>query len=453
LAKSFSANVQQFFDDAKGMVRTASKLPAVRDVSSIPQIREDIKGVPQNVDVSKRDVMNYIIKNYGDFRYMEQVTSDVGNNIVLEPYEYQLDLTQLDFGHRDWFKGAMSKMDAHVSEVYISSSLQAPVIAVSHPVVGDNGKPSAVLMGALTLDRLNELSQQLTFGETGHAYLVDQLGTLAAHPDPELTKTIRSVLDVPMVEKARSGETGVGLFFDTLEQKEVLASYMPIGDTGWSMVVVQDPDEAFAPVRATMIMVIVIACILLLVAILIALWIAATISRPINKLAVEVGKVAQGDLTATIDIRSKDEIGVLAEGFNTMVSNTNEVLNNINNAAEQVASGSKQVSDSSMALSQGATEQASSIEQLTASLEEISSQTKLNAQNANQANDLAETAKNNAVQGNEQMAGMLKAMEEINDSSANISKIIKVIDEIAFQTNILALNAAVEDSTVRDLLW
>jgi methyl-accepting chemotaxis protein len=97
-----------------------------------------------------------------------------------------------------------------------------------------------------------------------------------------------------------------------------------------------------------------------------------------------------------------------------------------------------------MALSQGATEQASSIEELTASIEEISAQTKLNAQNATQAKNLAETAKDNAVQGNSRMKEMLKAMGEINDASGNISKIIKVIDEIAFQTNILALNAAVE---------
>lgn len=84
------------------------------------------------------------------------------------------------------------------------------------------------------------------------------------------------------------------------------------------------------------------------------------------------------------------------------------------------------------------------MEELTASLEEISAQTELNAKNANKANELAESAKLNAVQGNSQMKDMLSAMEDINESSMNISKVIKVIDDIAFQTNILALNAAVE---------
>jgi methyl-accepting chemotaxis protein len=152
--------------------------------------------------------------------------------------------------------------------------------------------------------------------------------------------------------------------------------------------------------------------------------------------------IADGNLTVDVAIRSENDL--LGKKLHELVEKNNEVLTNIASASEQVATGAKQVSDSSIALSQGATEQASSIEQLTASIEEISAQTKQNAEYANQANGLAKTAKANAVQGNEQMREMLKAMHDINDSSANISKIIKVIDEIAFQTNILALNAAVE---------
>jgi methyl-accepting chemotaxis protein len=95
-------------------------------------------------------------------------------------------------------------------------------------------------------------------------------------------------------------------------------------------------------------------------------------------------------------------------------------------------------------MSQGATEQASSLEEITSSMNEIGSQTKQNAENAGQANNLANETRNVAERGNTQMNQMVGAMTEINDSSRNISKIIKTIDEIAFQTNLLALNAAVE---------
>lgn len=102
------------------------------------------------------------------------------------------------------------------------------------------------------------------------------------------------------------------------------------------------------------------------------------------------------------------------------------------------------MSEGSTSLSQGTTEQASSIQELTASITQLSSQTRDNANSANQANVLADKAKDIAENGNSRMHQLLGSMQEIATSSNNISRIIKVIDDIAFQTNILALNAAVE---------
>lgn len=168
------------------------------------------------------------------------------------------------------------------------------------------------------------------------------------------------------------------------------------------------------------------------------------VKNPINKMVIISQKMADGNFDVTIDVNSKDEIGTLGKAFSQMVENINDVMSNIDMASDQVALGSRQVSDSSMALSQGATEQASSIEELTATVEEIATQTRINSINADKAKELATSAQKYAQKGNEQMGDMINAMAEINDSSNNISKIIKVIDDIAFQTNILALNAAVE---------
>lgn len=162
----------------------------------------------------------------------------------------------------------------------------------------------------------------------------------------------------------------------------------------------------------------------------------------IRNQALIVERMAAGDLT--VDVKAKSEKDVLGKKLSEMIETNNEVLSNINFASEQVALGARQVSSSSQMLSQGSTEQASSVEEITSSITQIAAQTRENAQNASLANELAVSAKDNAARGNSQMQEMVKAMSEINESSTNISKIIKVIDEIAFQTNILALNAAVE---------
>lgn len=164
----------------------------------------------------------------------------------------------------------------------------------------------------------------------------------------------------------------------------------------------------------------------------------------IQEIASILQEMSRGNLDVSIVRDYRGDFIAMRDAINAILSSFNNTMDEINSAAEQVASGSGQVSDGSQSLSQAATEQASSIQQITASITEIASQTRQNALKANQANDLAISAADQAGEGNQQMQEMLRAMEEINESSNNISKIIKVIDEIAFQTNILALNAAVE---------
>lgn len=164
----------------------------------------------------------------------------------------------------------------------------------------------------------------------------------------------------------------------------------------------------------------------------------------IGEITYFLGKLAEGDLSEEIVSEYRGDFLILKESINKIIFDINSVFYDITISAEQVASGTRQVSDGSQEISQGATEQASSIEELSAWVKQIAAQTKQNAANAKDANELSSKSKDNAVVGNEKMNEMLKSMKEINESSVNISKIIKVIDDITFQTNILALNAAVE---------
>lgn len=178
---------------------------------------------------------------------------------------------------------------------------------------------------------------------------------------------------------------------------------------------------------------------------------ADAVNSTIQKLGVVVKEIS-GTLSdiadGNIDIDTvriyEGNFESISHSMNKIVDSLNHTLGEIHTAAEQVSTGAVQVADGSQLLAQGATEQASSVEELTAAVTQVAAQTKDNAENANHANTLVLQVKDSAVQGNTQMKEMLEAMAAINEASANISKVIKVIDDMAFQTNILALNAAVE---------
>ncbi|MHC1723343.1 MAG: methyl-accepting chemotaxis protein [Aminipila sp.] len=210
---------------------------------------------------------------------------------------------------------------------------------------------------------------------------------------------------------------------------------------------------------------------------------------PISDITNVANSLAEGNLQQTLDFHSEDEIGRLAEDLRNMSANLsiyisdisgymqqlekgnlktslnadfkgdfhtlatslgnfhqsiNSTLQEIHIASKEVEEGSAQVSSGAQLLAQGSTEQASSIEELSSALVEMSGKIQTNASNAKHAYDLSEEAHFNVITGNQQMKEMSSAMVDISEKSAEIGKIIKTIDDIAFQTNILALNAAVE---------
>ncbi len=167
-----------------------------------------------------------------------------------------------------------------------------------------------------------------------------------------------------------------------------------------------------------------------------------TMMRRLLEIGGQLEQVADGDLTVETRLLSSQD--TLGNALDKMVANLNNMFADIDNATTQVSSGSSQIADGAQALAQGSTEQAAAVQQLSASINEIAGKTQENAEQANKAATLSSMIRDNAQQGTVQMSEMMQAVKEINDASQNINKVIKVIDDIAFQTNILALNAAVE---------
>ncbi|PTX99099.1 methyl-accepting chemotaxis protein [Opitutus sp. ER46] len=195
-----------------------------------------------------------------------------------------------------------------------------------------------------------------------------------------------------------------------------------------------DIESAIAAAKVGLIVGLIVA---LGVGIGIALVITRSITRPIAVAVSAVERVAGGDLTATIDVTSRDEIGQICAAMNRMIESLREIIGDVTTATGNVAAGSEQMSATAQQLSQGASEQAASAEESTSSMEEMAASIERNADNARQTDKIASKAAEDAKTGGESVTRTVNAMREVADK-------ISIIEEIARKTDLLALNAAVE---------
>lgn len=363
-----------------------------------------------------------------------------------------------------------------------------------------------IIYGGINIDFFSELLANIEIGDNAQGFIVDSNGALVAATDSSLVtqlaakeanlfmraegdKTFDGTIKV--VKKMCAGETGHSTV-KFIDGKKYIIGYRPLGNAeGWSIAIMIESKEATASVKKIFRECIVLVLVIVLVEIFSITFIAGGIAFPVRQATEELKKIADGDLEGQTDdlmIRA-DETGALLNSVKTTKEELNSYINEIGNVVEGIADGnlnqaitreykgdfvkiknslnmiidtlnntfmnagnaslnllegSRQVEMASQALASASTEQASAVVEITSSIEGISKSVADNTDNVVKVNNLTRAAKEEADNGNEEMHHMIAAMDDINNSSQSIAKIMKVIDDIAFQTNILALNASVE---------
>jgi methyl-accepting chemotaxis protein len=321
--------------------------------------------------------------------------------------------------------------------------------------IKDGGEVIGVLFVGLeitnTLNYFKERVKALKIGETGYIYVLNgeegsDRGTLIIHPAQE-GKNIIDAKDANGREFIREiirGGNGTMRYpwinkdLGEKSAREKLVVFTTFDEWHWVIGAGAYTEELLRESTA-MRTYLIAATVLMIVVLVLLLWAASErmVTRPLRNAVSFAGAVAEGDLTTTLPVESKDEAGALAQSLNAMVQSLREIVGEVKGAADNVAAGSQQLSSSAEEMSQGASEQAAAAEEASSSMEQMTSNIRQNADNAMQTEKIAVKSAQAAREGGKAVEETVRAMKEIANK-------ISIIEEIARQTNLLALNAAIE---------
>lgn len=392
---------------------------------------------------------------------------------------------------KSWYLNGLKSEDFILGDVYFDEDSQSYVVGASGVLKDKEGGVRGVAAADVYLNSISEIVSNIQIEEDGGIFLVDtRTDTIIGHRDETVVGKRLSESEGMYAyagKQIQAGKTGLSLYEDTyIEIAQVEGS-------DWIAVAYVSRTEVLAELydlTRTMSTVSVVAVIALILLVIIQT--RRIIGRPVKELSRVATQIAEGQLDQTIRYKSRDELGVLANNFNQVtlrlrdyikyideIANTlleiakgnlafelkndyagefskikksleaiaeelNVVMGQMNASARDVAAGAAQISNSAVSLSQGSSEQAAEVEALAGHMGKVSVSVQKVAQNAQQASGISKEVGKGLLDSNTKMQNMTEVMQKISEKSNAIHKIVKTIDDIAFQTNILALNAAVE---------
>lgn len=491
--KNIVSNINEYFTRYKTIAIQMAGNTAIRNVLT-NATREDYKNHSSYKDAYKS--LGYVKEK--DTQILNAYIASANEDLAFDSGTYLSD-KGFDLKSRNyWFsKSEDIEKGFIISQPYEDSVTGNMVVTFSAPVYDLNNKE---IIGVAAVDvSIEDISKQVAtmdtdFKDGGYTMLISNIGQVLASKDTE--RVLKNVSEIGFDDKILSeiDKTTNKIIKYTENGKIRYGIVSDTRDAGWKVLLSISKDSYMALVKTSISTTLVIYLIAFLILIIAIIAVTKSLVAPIQNLMNVTEELAAGNLDAEINIESKDETGRLAESMKKLVLRLNEyiiyideisesldrfsmgdlnidlkqnyegdfakiknsllqlssifkeTIGKIVETSENVAVGSKEIANAAQVLAEGSLYQASTTEELTATVNDLSDRVSTNADNALNASKQVKTAGNLAIESNDQMKKMILAIEEINSKSTQISKIIKVIEDISFQTNILALNAAVEAS-------
>ncbi|WP_294156831.1 methyl-accepting chemotaxis protein [uncultured Selenomonas sp.] len=453
-----TANIESERQNVMGWVTTharvaedaAAHMGALDEAVSVPTVDE--------IAPAKDDMLLGLTIGREDGRVVSYPSGDLTGKLI--PQE------------RSWYKDAKAQGKTLYTDPYVDKITNKLCVSIAVPYYKKDGTFGGAVCEDISLESLDGYIEKLDYKGAGMGTILTADGKVVASKDTSLQD--KDVKDIPGLNSkfADMVAKGSGMFTQDMDGEDTVIAYATIDGPGWIMMMAVPESVVYAALTHMKIAFIIVTLIGLAVIMVICQLFARRITAPIALLKDQAAFLADGDLRAEVSVDSSDELGDLANAFDTMAKNLRKLIENVSNTADQVAAASEELTASSQQSAQanqsvaqtivdvanGMEAQLTSIDGVKDSVDEVDSQVLETSARAEGVSDRSQETAEAAKHGQSLMESSVTKMEEIEQSvndtadvmdtlgknSKEIGAIVETITGIAEQTNLLALNAAIE---------